>query len=408
MRFGQQFYRFVPEARWEEAVTAVGLESLKMTSSMSEQERRRRGEERLGNILDYACSQVAGYGYLSDILVREQGLFAFPFLTKQHYGDCAKWLAYRPDRMRWNRTTGSTNIPFSSPLDPTHEPNQILRWLRHWRSFGIDASTTTQYLVPRSYRLRSPGGEPLRDLAGGHRVVQNHIGERPGDVEPVVIANPHVLQSIFPKGWSHCPKLLVNSYEQRPADRWRWPAEALGDVWGLSEVGDCAWRGGDTTWQVHDDMVVLELRSVSVTAGTVVVGELVVTDLVNLVMPLVRYCTGDLGLGLVRPDGRLERLLGVAGRTVATGNTCVQDLDIMSVLRPLLIDYGRKFEFYADRASVYLVLPDATYGERAVFRRRLERYVPRALVVGEKPDSADNLQCVFQFPDIDSLTKALE
>ncbi|HEV2889850.1 MAG TPA: hypothetical protein VGX28_05690 [Frankiaceae bacterium] len=387
------WYRFVPVADAERAAADLGLDALAAAAARPAPERARVGEERVRSMLAYAAERVPAYRGLDP----SGGLAAFPWLSK---ADVVRGydslLAGGAAPGRVNRTSGSTNTPLRTALGPAHEANQVVRWLRHWAAFGLGEPAVVTYVVPRAYRLRVFGGGALVDLAGGHEVRQVHPGADPAPVggDDVVVANPHVLESVYPGGFGDRARLVVTSYEQRPRDLAVWDARGYGDVYGLSEVGDVAYQvPGDPAWHLHDDLVALEVDAVE-KAGDAVVGELVVTDLTNDVMPLIRYRTGD--IVVARADGaRVRELRHVAGRAIAARGTCLAGVDVCSTVLPALLDTGVAFRLAAspDRAVAWLA-----DGARARdVEARLRRHVP-AITVTADPADLDGLREVLVRP----------
>lgn len=364
-------HRFVPADG-----SAEPPEGIRREAGLDERGRRQLGAERLAEILDHARATVPAYAGVSRRGVADRGLLAFPVVTKAELRAGAEdriSVAERP--VRWNRTSGSTNVPLRTPLGPRHEHNQVVRWLRHWRAFGVEEPGTVTFLVPRAYRLRRFGGGDLRDLAGGHLVRQRHPGDAPDLLEHPVVANPHVLEQLYPHGWDWTCPALVTSYEQRPAGLHRWRAAVHGDVYGLSEVGDVAWqRVGDDHWAVHDDLVAAEVVD-GYRDGALTVGELVVTDLTNRVQPLVRYRTGDIVAGECDEHGRLLRLTSVVGRRIRTAGTPLAEVDVMSTVLPPLLELDAPFRVTADADRVVVHVGSGP-SERDALLRRLRRTLP--------------------------------
>ena len=363
-------HRFVPA---EEPVEPSA--EIRREAGLDEQGRRRLGAERLAEILDHARTRVPAYAAISRRDVADRGVLAFPVVTKADLRAGADRLSVADRPVRWNRTSGSTNTPLRTPLGPRHERNQVVRWLRHWRTFGVDRPGTFTFLVPKAYRLRRFGGGDLRDLAGGHLVRQRCPGDRPDPLEHPVVANPHVLEQLYPDGWDwDCPA-LVTSYEQRPADLHRWRAAVHGDVYGLSEVGDIAWqRVGEGHWALHEDLVMAEIADGHRDGGRTV-GELVVTDLTNRVMPLIRYRTGDVVAGECDERGRLLRLTSVVGRRIRTAGTPLAGVDVMSSVLPSLLELDGPFRVTADANRVRVHVHSGP-SERDGLLLRLRRSLP--------------------------------
>ncbi|HEX4701040.1 MAG TPA: hypothetical protein VH352_02835, partial [Pseudonocardiaceae bacterium] len=188
------------------------------------------------------------------------------------------------------------------------------------------------------------------------------------------------------------------SYEQRPAGYERWPALRHGDVYGLSEIGDVAWQEVDSrSWDVHEDLVHVEILP-TVTDGSLVVGELVATDLTNDVMPLVRYRTGDLAVGR-QVDGRLVALHQVVGRRIAARGTALAGVDLLSTMVPTLLDTGCRFAVGAGVTHVGVWLEDASDQAVLAITRRLADELPLVRVSSD-PGVLAGLQSVLKAPDL--------
>ncbi len=391
-------HRFVPQAQYESARLELDLTQLDREAAWSVTERNTAGEQRLRSLIEYALCQVPAYAGIDRADWAERGLAAFPVLGKADLRSLTGRLARDAEPSRWNRTSGSTNLPLRTALGPGHERNQIVRWLRHWRYLGVHQPSSLLFLVPRAYRLRVFGGGALIDLAGGHFVYQQHnaASDRPPCAD-LVIANPHLLAQLYPDGWDLRPRVLVTSYEQRPANCERWPAAAHGDVYGLSEVGDIAWQlVGEPTWQVHSDLIWCEVLEAE-RRGNSVVGELVVTDLTNRVMPIVRYRTGDLVEALVS-DSQPATITSIVGRSIQLRGTPLAGIDVMSYLLPALLDSGEQFRVgaSADRVVVYAELTAAQCDR---MRARLARVLPAVTVTSDQHQLA-GLTDVLRVPAV--------
>jgi pimeloyl-ACP methyl ester carboxylesterase len=391
------YYRFVSQAAYAAARQHWDMTQLEVEASWPLTTRRQAGHERLNDLLEYALERVPAYADVDRGLVAERGLAALPLLGKSDLRSSAEHMATGATPRRWNRTSGSTNVPLRTPLGSDHERNQIVRWLRHWRHFGVQEPSALLFLVPRAYRLRVFGGGQLRDLAGGHTVYQRHLGSS-GDLpfDPdLVIANPHVLGQLYANGWALCPKVLVTSYEQRPTGLDGWWANRYGDVYGLSEVGDVAWQCvGDPVWQLHEDMVFCEVLAVG-QSGATVVGELAVTDLTNRILPILRYRTGDIVEALVH-DGRVGEFRSVLGRRIQVAHTPLAGVDVMSVLLPALLDTGERARVGATATRV-VVYAEVGSEARARLRARLARILP-SVTVTDDPRELAGLTDVLQTP----------
>ena len=214
-----------------------------------------------------------------------------------------------------------------------------------------------------------------------------------------------MLEQIFPRGWPGRPELLVTSYEQRPASLARWPAAAYGDVYGLSEVGDIAWqRAGHPAWNIHHDLVHAEITPL-LADGALVAGELVVTDLTNMIMPVIRYRTGDLAVATGQ-SGQVEVLHHIIGRRIATRGTALEGLDLFSTLMLPLLDAGLPFQVTSSGPQVTIWVKTERGSIRRALRTRLARHLP-TVEVREYTPAAGHLRPVLVMPGLDELRASL-
>lgn len=354
------------------------------------------GRERLASLLEYATAVVPAY-----LRFRGRALAEFPVIGKRDLRNWAQFEAPSARSRRRNRTSGSTNTPTVTLLGWYHETNQVVRWLRHWAHFQVPDQSRVLHVVPRSYRLRAFNGAGFTDLAGEHCIEQLHYRElsqvqtvgRP----EVIVANPHMLNLLSGKVSEGTPPVLVTSYEQRPV---RWPdwSARSGDVYGLSEIGDVAYqRSGERAWHVHEDLVLLEIPAPLTTSerdGRVVVtGELVVTDLTNWDMPLIRYATGD--IGVLEAGAHTDRLTDVVGRRIAADGTCLAGFDVCSLL-PLLSDTGGSFAASASQNELMIWLESPEGLDRSALRARLPQSAD--LILADTRQELERLTPVFVSP----------
>ena len=369
------FSRFVRSEDYSELRDSLVYHGVEELASLSPEARRLAREPNLNLLLDYAIERVPRYKQIDAGVKRERGIFAFPYISRSELRNPRPFVATGVTPCRWNKTSGSTNEPVSTALGSTHEVNQTAKWIRHFQRFPVHDHNETTFVIPRSYRLRVFGGGILRDLASGHFVRQLHS---PTDgtlnVANVVIGNPFLLQSLFPNGWLPSRSCLITSFEQSPDDRDRWAADFHGDVYGLSEVGCVAWRRveGDSEWEVHDDMVVYEVANPR-TRNKAVVGELVVTDLTNYTMPIIRYRTGDVVEVEFGSDTRNPRVRSVFGRSIGTKGTVIEGWDVMSNLVSPLLEECSHFRVYADRESVVILCEGSSNEGLCRLRQRFKR-----------------------------------
>lgn len=392
----KNYGRFVGADAYANAATALPLQTLRTTAQRSSAERTIHGQVALQDIIEFSCAKVPFYrswrqGRLG-VEVDE-----LPILDRRSI-HVPSLIAEGSHLRRWNRTSGSTNVPVVTPLGEGHEKNQIAKWFRHWSHFGVPARQNVTHVVPRSYRLRAFGSSEIIDVAGEHRVTQifpDSTNLTAAEESQVVMGNPHLLESIF-RGAPIDVPVLVTSYEQRVTDSSAVHGVVQGDVYGLSEVGDVAYqRVGAADWQIHSDMVYVEPAETP-DLSQVFHAEILVTDLTNFQMPLLRYRTGD--IGLFSSIGGSTRLLSIAGRRIAAQGTCLAGLDLFSCVMPHLLAVSRAFRLQADDRRALVNLPDANARELT----RLRMYLaPYKIEVSAGRDQDASLRDVLVCPSFD-------
>jgi phenylacetate-CoA ligase len=129
---------------------------------------------------------------------------------------------------------------------------------------------------------------------------------------------------------------LIESYFRAP----------IWNRYGLREFGSWAGQncqGSPESVHLNTELVVLEILNADDSpAGAGETGRLVLTDLNNRVMPLIRYDTGDLGVRETRrcPCGRTFPLLTIAGRARESLQSASNELVTPSRLAAVLVEHG--------------------------------------------------------------------
>jgi phenylacetate-CoA ligase len=174
------------------------------------------------------------------------------------------------------------------------------------------------------------------------------------------------------------PKLILSDWETLFDCFRKYISETFGvpvmDMYGASEVGHVAWQcPGGGGYHIHSDNVIVEIlneRDEPARPGET--GNLVITNLNNHIMPLIRYQVGDMGAftDATCPCGRhLPLLRNVVGRSfdmvVLPGGGFANPAELIRIMyryaapeqfhisqeneRLLVIEYDRRLQFSGER-----------------------------------------------------------
>jgi phenylacetate-CoA ligase len=324
------------------------LREFEATQYLSPEEIRALQLERLRRLLDHAYWNCPFYRERFDRLGLVPGdiqelddLRLVPVLEKQDIQDRRNWMVARgwpaPDLIL-NRTGGSTGSPMTFYMSRDRKCSRAAATVRHNRWAGWDVGDRVALLW----------GAP-RDAAGGWRArLRSRLLERTlfldaGHVtEAKLIAFHHALQRFRPRAvlayaqaavlvarylrshglTAYRPHALVTSAEVLEPEQRTLLEEVFGcpvfNRYGCRETSVVA-----SECPAHDGMhVMAEGIYVEVVRGNEPAepgepGSLLLTDLLNHAMPLIRYRVGDLAEwqpGVCRCGRGLPRLRSVAGR----------------------------------------------------------------------------------------------
>ena len=244
----------------------------------------------------------------------------------------------RADLVR-NQTGGSTGTPITFYLSADRKRSRAAATARHnrWAGWEVGDRAAVIWGAPqdrpatgwRARLRRALLREPLwldtgciteRSLSAFHAALLRH---RPRVIQAYARAAVLFARYLRARGLPACrPRAVVTSAEVLEAEDRRLLEEVFGcpvfNRYGCREVSviasECdAHRG----LHVMAEGLYVEVETAHGTAGPGEVGAVLITDLLNLAMPLVRYRIGDLGAWAAGdcPCGRrLPRLEKVAGR----------------------------------------------------------------------------------------------
>jgi phenylacetate-coenzyme A ligase PaaK-like adenylate-forming protein len=347
-----------------------------LLQSLIERKRRR--------ILEHAAERVPHYREIfrdvSLARLRDPSQFSsLPFLEKRHVkenGESLLWPATDRSRLLERKSSGSTGSPVRVYFDPLAElPRraQELRMLsahrvRPWhRQMLLDAPA---HLAPKRFLPQRVGiwrREPYPWWLTPERALEV-INERQPDVFHGVLSGIRMLALSVEAagGLGYRPYRIVTKGELLdPGTRW-FIENALGapviDFYATEETGIIAWecpRGGG--YHVDEDFVQVEIvRPDGSLADPGEVGEIVLTNLYQRVMPIIRYKVGDLGALSDEPCkcGRSLRLLQkLQGRKldfIVTPDGLLRDpFRVMAVMETVdYVNWYRVIQLAVDRLCV--------------------------------------------------------
>jgi phenylacetate-CoA ligase len=316
---------------------------------LSADEIRELQERRMRRLLDHAYAQCPYYRAHFERLGMRPGdvrspedLRALPVLEKRAIQDQGETMVARNwprgDLIR-NQTGGSTGAPLSFYLSKTRKCSRAAATRRHnhWAGWQVGDRAAvlwgaSQDRPPDTLRERLRGillREPLwldtgniteTSLARFHAALWRW---RPRIIQAYARSAVLFARYLQVRGWKpHRPHALITSAEVLETDERRLLEDVFGcpvfNRYGCREVSviasECSAHSG---LHIMAEGLYLEIQTSRGPAAPGEMGTILVTDLLNFAMPLIRYRIGDLG-SWARGDcpcGRgLPRLERVAGR----------------------------------------------------------------------------------------------
>ncbi len=342
---------FLPLSLWRNGELAQMryLREFERTQFLSTEAIRELQWQRLQALLRYAYEECPLYrqrfedaGRTPDDLHGLEDLRALPILEKRHIQEQGKEMVARNwarDDLIANQTGGSTGAPVSFYLSKARKCSRAAATLRHnhWAGWRIGDRAAVIWGAPRdrpsdSWRARLRGvllREPLwldtaniteTSLAEFHTALLRY---RPRIIQAYARSAVLFARYLQARGLTpHRPHSIVTSAEVLEADERRLLEDVFGcpvfNRYGCREVSviasECAAHSG---LHVMAEGLYIEIETPHGPAAPGEIGSILVTDLLNYAMPLIRYRIGDVGAWAsgTCPCGRgLPRLERVAGR----------------------------------------------------------------------------------------------
>lgn len=283
-------------------------------------------ERKLTRMMRHAVSAIPFYqalGIRPESIVSSGDLSRFPYLTKSLLQEHASEFLdprFTARRLHASRTSGSSGEPTTTYFDHG-------AWL--FSKYAIKARRVIATASPLGKRLLIVADKPLpapksRNLAGLVQIRRKSMLDPMAEhAELIRTFRPHMIYAFpsfmlelldFVRGRGQdvppIPVIMTSSELLTPGARRQIEtafASHVYDVYGSTEFKEIAWQCREGSYHLNFESVFVETRAQN----------LVVSDLRNVAMPLLRYDLGD--QGLVEPGGcscgrRSPRLQAMTGR----------------------------------------------------------------------------------------------
>lgn len=342
---------FLPLSLWHRGELAQMryLREYERTQFLSTEAIRELQWQRLQTLLRHVYAECPFYrrrfedvGLTPDDLRGLEDLRSLPILEKRDIQEQGKGMVARSwprTDLIANQTGGSTGAPVSFYLSKARKCSRAAATLRHnrWAGWRIGDRTAVIWGAPRdrpddSWRTRLRGAllrEPLwldtaniteASLAEFHTALLRY---QPRIIQAYARAAVLFARYLQARGWTpHRPHSIVTSAEVLEEDERRLVEDVFGcpvfNRYGCREVSviasECPAHRG---LHIMAEGLYLEIETPHGPAAHGEMGSILVTDLLNYAMPLIRYRIGDVGAWASGscPCGRgLPRLERVSGR----------------------------------------------------------------------------------------------
>lgn len=313
--------------------------------------RRARGEravvqhqlERVREVVRHAALHVPAYAGVLEPRdadrLRELGdLTRLPVVDKDHFlrrdPDDRGWVAPGV-RAQLAHTSGTSGQPFAVPWTPWAQwRNAVQRlWMMHAmriRPLDRQVAVVVPFRLPTPERARPPAVGPRRLLATRRLVIPDDpppaaIATRVSELQPHwLTGEPHTLIAVGEALTTPLRPRTVTTFGVALGDALRAELTALYgtpplDIYGSSEAGQMAWqcRKADLYHVNHETVVFEVVDDLGRPQPPGATGDLLVTGLLNALLPMIRYRIGDGAAWADRPCAcghRLPALTTIAGR----------------------------------------------------------------------------------------------
>ena len=274
--------------------------------------------KRLERIINHSYEHVPFYrerfdsiGLKPNDIRTTDDLSKVPLLTKQDLKSHFKELTAKDLRIwecKLNRTSGSTGEPTVSLIDPEMIIYKMASILRAHQACGLSFGERFLNLTPgrpshnwtgpifnkwqSSWDLSWYGSVPIGDFL--RALVDYNCTAIYGAASLI----KELAMQVREKNYRIKPRLVLTSFEMLDIATRDYIAEVFQanviDTYGCSEIGDIAWECPQHLgYHINSDTLIAEVLDGEQQASKGGVGEIVVTSLYNLGMPLIRYKTGD-------------------------------------------------------------------------------------------------------------------
>lgn len=313
---------------------------------------RNHQETQLRRLITFAYARVPFYrqrwnehGIASFTIVSRDDLSKLPILERRDVAENSSLLIAEgiPSwRILWASTNGSTGEPLMCGRDRLSLAAARARYFQVWRWAGLDPYVLSVLIASPRQQTITPGTiiyiHPTRIHLDYERYIDGIRRFRPTIVRGASLGILEFARFVSERGYSDVSFQAAILYGQAFTEKMRaFIEQTFGcRVYSLYALKEASAVGAECPFQTglhvfEDDFVVEVVDGNGQPVQTGEVGQVVLTDLTNYCMPLIRYNTGDLGfvvdrqcacgrrLLLIQIDGRREDLLHLPNGKLVTG-----------------------------------------------------------------------------------------
>ena len=273
-----------------------------------------------------------------------EDIYKLPFLTKKELRNRLwDFLPKEIGPCRISRTSGSTGVPvciFSDENSRMHNAASVIKY-RKAVGIGLFGSAIITPLKNESEKTRKPIWTYFHGLhktyyvnpyleSQGHfdyatKLFKRKKGAALIGITPAIVKLAYQIKD--GKIHSFKPKAIITG-GQSLSDKDRDTIEEVfstrvTDVYSCSEGGEVAWQCGESNYyHINEDNCIVEILKDNRPVRAGEIGEVVITNLNRLAMPILRYKTGDLAIAADhkcvcgRKLAMLEKIVGRDGHDI--------------------------------------------------------------------------------------------